>query len=195
MTPSEHPLRTSHPPRTHYPLALIALHWLTLALLLAAYALIEWHDALPKGSGLRALAKYWHEMMGLAVLVVVLVRLPLRLLLGVPPQLSGPQWQRRAALAMHWLLYLFLLCTPLLGWLYLSAKGTPVPFFGLQLPALIAPDKLLAPDIKEIHETIATAGYWLIGGHAAAALIHHWLLSDATLARMSPKAMRGGERN
>ena len=76
------------------------------------------------------------------------------------------------------------LSVPLGGWLILSAEGDPVPFFGLTLPPLVAPDKELAETIEEIHETAGTAGYWLIGLHAAGALFHHYVVRDNTLLRM-----------
>ena len=50
----------------------------------------------------------------------------------------------------HLALYGFLLLTPLLGWLLLSAGGKPIPFFGLALPALIAPDDGLKGTIKGV---------------------------------------------
>lgn len=75
---------------------------------------------------------------------------------------------------------------PLAGWLLLSAAGKPIPFFGLQLPALIGESKDLAGVIKEIHEIGGTVGYFLIGLHAAAALFHHYFLRDDTLRRMLP---------
>lgn len=172
-------------PRTRYPGAIITLHWLTLALMVGVYALIQLHDVLPKGSDARALVKAWHETLGVTVFAVVLVRLPLRLALGVPPALaSTPRWQHLLASAMHWALYGLLIAAPILGYLSLNAKGTPVPFFGLHMPAFIGPDKLLAGNLKDIHETMGTLGYWLIGGHAAAALAHHYLMHDDTLRRM-----------
>ena len=73
---------------------------------------------------------------------------------------------------------------PIGGWLILSAEGDPVPFFGLELPALVSPDKALAEQIEEIHETVGTIGYWLIGLHALAALYHHYVKRDNTLRRM-----------
>lgn len=170
---------------TRYPAVLITLHWLTLALMVGVYALIQLHDALPKGGDARALVKAWHETLGVTVFTVVLVRLPLRLWLGVPPGLeSTPPWQDRLATWMHWALYALLFAAPIMGYLSLNAKGTPVPFYGLQLPALIGPDRALAGNLKEIHETIGTLGYWLIGLHAAAALVHHYLMHDDTLGRM-----------
>jgi superoxide oxidase len=69
----------------------------------------------------------------------------------------------------------------------LSASGKPIPFFGLELPALLGPDKALAGDIKEVHETVAVLGYWLIGLHAAAALFHHYVRRDDVLRRMLPQ--------
>jgi cytochrome b561 len=69
----------------------------------------------------------------------------------------------------------------------LSAAGKPIPFFGLDLPALISENKDLARTLKELHETCGTIGYFLIGLHAVAALFHHYIVRDNTLLRMLPK--------
>lgn len=167
---------------------LIFLHWLTLALLIGVYACIELREFYPRGSELRDGLKTWHFMLGLSVFVLVFPRLAIRLTALSPqmsPKIAG--WQRHLANLMHVLLYAFLIAMPLLGWLALSADGKPIPFFGLQLPALVAPDKALADLVEEIHETIGTIGYYLIGLHAAAALYHHYFLRDDTLLRMLPR--------
>jgi cytochrome b561 len=75
---------------------------------------------------------------------------------------------------------------PVLGWLVLSASGKPIPFFGVELPALLAQNKDLASQLKEVHETMGTIGYFLIGLHAVAALFHHYIVRDNTLVRMLP---------
>jgi cytochrome b561 len=80
---------------------------------------------------------------------------------------------------------------PILGWLTLSAKGKVIPFFGLELPPLIGADKALARSLEDIHETIGTLGYYLIGLHAAAALFHHYITHDNTLWRMLPRRRIG----
>ena len=150
----------------------IGAHWLTVLLLVAVYVLIELHGAFPKGSGARELTKHWHEMLGLAVFAIVFVRLALRAIYPAPTiQPPPPRWQEQAARAMHILLYVFLIIMPLLGWLVLSAKGKPVPFFGFELPVLIGPDKALAHSLEDIHEAIGTAGYFLIGQFCSAALL------------------------
>jgi cytochrome b561 len=97
-----------------------------------------------------------------------------------------PKMQALAAKLVHLALYGLMIGLPLLGWLALSARGKPVPFYGLQLPALIEQNKENFSLFKTIHESLATAGYFLIGVHAAAALFHHYVKRDNTLKLMSP---------
>lgn len=166
----------------------IALHWLMLALLVAVYACIELRELYPKGSDPREALKTWHFMLGLSVFALVWLRLAARLA-GTMPRIVPPpaRWQAAAAHTLHALLYLFMIGMPLAGWLLLSAAGKPVPFFGLELPALIAENKALAKQIKELHETVGTLGYYLLALHALAALFHHYVKRDNTLARMLPR--------
>src|SRR5690606_27253403 len=144
-----------------------------------------------RGSDLREGLKTWHFMLGLTVFALVFLRVAIRWL-GTSPRIQPqpPLWQRRFAGLMHLALYVFLIVMPLLGWLTLSAGDKPIPFFGLQLPALVGADKALADLFKEIHETIGTIGYYLIGLHAAAALFHHYVEHDNTLLRMLPRRNR-----
>lgn len=179
--------RVSTPASRYHPLT-ISVHWLTLLLLVAVYALIELRGIYPKGSMPRELMKTWHEMLGLTVLALVFLRLALRAMHPAPVITPAPPpWQAVLARTMHVLLYAFLIVMPLLGWLMLSAKGKPIPFFGLELPALMAPDKAWAGTIEEVHELIGNVGYFLIGIHAAAALWHHHFRHEDTLAHMLPR--------
>lgn len=176
-----------HTTRDRYDALSIAVHWLTLLLLVAVYAAILLRELYPKGSDPRETLKTWHFMLGLTVFGTVGIRVVLRLMFRVPPITpTPPAWQRWLATTVHVALYLFLIVMPLLGWLTLSAKGKQIPFFGLQLPALIGPDEALGGNIEEIHETIGTFGYYLIGLHAAAALFHHYFMGDDTLRRILP---------
>ncbi|HJV69061.1 cytochrome b [Ideonella sp.] len=171
----------------HYGRMSIGLHWLMMALLAAVYASIELRGLFPKGSDPRTAMKALHFMLGLTVLGLAVVRLMARITAPTPRIEPEPStWQKRLATLMHAALYGLMIGLPIIGWLLLSAKGTPIPFFGLELPALIAPDKGLAEQLKEVHEALATAGYFLIGLHAAAALFHHYLVRDNTLLRMLP---------
>lgn len=171
-----------------YPAAVIAMHWLTLALLVAVYTLIELKGYFPKGSDTREALKSWHELCGVTVLGVVIVRLFIRRACrGTPPIVPNPpQWQQILAKAMHVILYMFLIAMPVLGWFVLSAKGQLDLPLGLHLMPLIAPDKPLGKTLEDIHETIGNVGYYLIGLHALAALFHHYWMRDNTLRRMLP---------
>ena len=166
----------------------IGLHWIMLLLLIAVYACIELRVFFPKGSDLRTALKTWHFMLGLSVFVLASLRLVVHLINPVDLIESAmPRWSTLLSKFMQITLYIFMMGMPLAGWLLLSAEGKPIPFFGLQLPALIGENKDLAELIKEIHATSATVGYFLIGLHASAALFHHYVLKDNTLLRILPK--------
>ncbi|MEO7128570.1 MAG: cytochrome b [Rhodoferax sp.] len=168
-----------------YNAASIGLHWLMLVLIVAVYFCMDVHDFFPKGSATRQGLKTWHYMLGLSVFVLVWLRLLARVGTTTPAvEPALPRWQEHAAKLMHVALYVFMIGMPLFGWLTLSAQGKDIPFFGLTLPALLTEDKALGKQIKNIHETIATVGYFLIGLHAAAALFHHYIQRDNTLRRM-----------
>ena len=176
-----------HQNAPRYPTATIALHWAMLLLLAAVYAAINLREYFPKGSDIREGLKAWHFMLGLTVLVLVLGRIVLRLLATTPPITPKPPvWQTLAARGVHLALYALMVAMPLAGWTILSAEGATIPFYGLDLPKLVAPDKPLADWLVEIHQTVGTIGYWLIGLHAAAALAHHYFWKDDTLHRMLP---------
>ena len=165
----------------------ISLHWLMLLLLVAVYACMELRDIFPQGSESRSALKTWHYMLGLSVFMLVWARLLVNLVAtapGITPQ--PPHWQTLASQWVQGALYVLMIGMPLAGWLALSAEGEAIPFFGLQLPALIAENENLAEIINEVHETGAVAGYFLIGLHAAAALFHHYGVRDDTLRRMLP---------
>lgn len=164
----------------------IGLHWGMFLLILATFACIELRELFDKGTASRDAMKMWHFMLGLAVFFLVWVRVTIRVFTKVPPIVpTPPRWQALLAKLVHFVLYAFMIGMPLAGWLILSGEGKVIPFFGLELPPLMEPNKTLAHDIEEIHETVGELGYWLIGLHALAAIIHHHLLKDNTLLRIS----------
>lgn len=174
-------------PQARYHRAIISLHWLMLLLLIAVYACIELREFFPKGSDPRKALKMWHFMLGLSVLAFALVRLTFRLRHGSPPVVpTPPALQQKIASVTHVILYALMIGMPLAGWMILSAEGHAIPFFGLELPALIAPDKELAKQIEEMHMTFGKVGYFLIGLHALAGIYHHYFVKDNTFKRMMP---------
>jgi cytochrome b561 len=177
-----------------YGSALIYMHWIMLLLIVAVYACIELRVLYPKGSELREALKTWHFMLGLSIFALVWLRLIARFLATTPPITpQPPRWQVHLAHVSEVAIYAFMIAMPLLGWLILSGEGKPVPFFGIHLPALIAENKALAKQFEEIHEVVGNVGYFLIGLHAAAALVHHYIQHDNALTRMLPSRLRGAE--
>lgn len=177
-----------HLPRLHrYSSLSRSLHWVTLILIVAVYACIELREFYPKGSDFREGLKTWHFMLGLTVFLLTALRIIVRVTNPTPPITPEPAaWQMMSAKATHFALYAFMIAMPIAGWLILSASGKIIPFYGFELPTLVGPSKALAGQIKEIHETVGTIGYFVIGLHALAALFHHYIVKDDTLRRMMP---------
>jgi len=173
---------------TRYGTLTIGLHWLMLLLFVAVYGTIELRELFEKGSDPRESLKTWHFMLGMLVFTLVWLRIAARFTGPTPAIKPEPgAWQHLASKLMHLALYVLMIAMPISGWLLLSAAGKPIPFFGLELPALIGENKDLAKQIKELHEFFGTAGYFLIGLHALAALQHHYMVRDNTLTRMLPE--------
>ena len=166
----------------------ISLHWLMLILIAAVYACIELKGNFPKGSDIREGLKQWHFMLGMAVFALVWLRILARVIAPTPKIQPPPApLQDKLAKLMYLALYLLMIGAPLAGWLILSAFGKPIPFFGLELPPLISENPDLGSQIKDLHELAGTAGYWLIGLHALAAVYHHHVVRDNTLRIMLPE--------
>ena len=166
----------------------ITMHWFMFILIAATFTFIECRVFFEKGTETRDLFKMWHFMLGLLVLAMVLIRLYFRFT-QITPKITPPlsAMQTIAAKGAHLILYVFMIAMPVAGWLMLSAFGKPIPFFGLELPALIAENKELGESIEEVHELVGQLGYFLIGLHALAALVHHYIQKDDTLTRMLPE--------
>ncbi|MFA6014089.1 MAG: cytochrome b [Gallionellaceae bacterium] len=166
----------------------IGIHWLMLLLFVAVYGTIELRELFEKGSDPREALKTWHFMLGMLVFVLVWLRIAARLSGPTPAIQPEPEkMQQLSAKLLHLTLYALMIGMPLTGWLMLSASGKVIPFFGLELPALIGENKDLAKQIKEVHEFVGTTGYYLLGLHVIAALYHHFIKRDNTLTRMLPE--------
>jgi len=175
------------PPSERYSRLSVRLHWIMLGLIALTYAFIELRVLFERGTPMRDFLRAAHFSCGLLVFALVLLRIVARLRGGSPPITpTPPAWQRAAARASHFLLYAFMLGMPLVGWLMLSLRGDEIVFFGLELPPLAAENKELGKTLRGWHGNAGRAVYGLIALHAAAAIYHHRVLRDNTLARMLP---------
>lgn len=125
-----------------------------------------------------------HKPLGIAILVLALLRLAVRLSTRTPP-LPGdmPLFMQLVAKFSHLLLYGLMLAMPLVGWLMLSAGGYPVTLGGgIELPALVAKSNSLYALLRPLHSLLAYSLLLLVLGHMAAALFHGLIRRDAVLS-------------
>lgn len=165
----------------------ILLHWLMFILFAVALIAIEWREGVPKDEqALRNTLRAVHISAGLLVFLLAFVRLGIRLTAGAPAILGDAPWQRASAHLLHWALYLIMFALPISGVVFSQAGGREVAFFGIALPQMIAQNPDLRSVVKEFHEFIGNAVYWLVGIHVLASLWHHIVLKDDTLLRIRP---------
>jgi cytochrome b561 len=170
-----------------YSKPIVIMHWLTLVLLIAVFGFIEGREFFEKGTEGRELMKSIHYMLGLTVLLVVILRIYFRFTGHVPAITPAPNpISQFLAKSLHLVFYLLMIGMPIAGWLMLSAAGKPIPFFGLELPALIGENENLADQIKDAHKAVGNFAYYLIAAHALAGLYHHYVRRDNTLRRILP---------
>lgn len=167
------------------------LHWFTAALIVFLFLLGLTMTALPL-SELRLNMVTWHKWLGLTLLGLIAFRLIWRLATS-QPELKNPaipHMMETAAKAGHLALYLLLLMTPMLGWLYSSAAGFEIVLFEtFRLPDLVNKNKELADQLALYHEIAAWSLIALVAGHIGAVIIHHKRYHDPILKRMKPSLL------
>jgi cytochrome b561 len=162
------------------------LHWLMAVLVLAMLAI---------GIGMVStvseryhLLLAIHRPLGIAILLLVVIRLINRLL-NPAPRLPAhlPWWQGAAAHLSHVALYALLFALPLVGWAMLSAGGYPIVLYApLQLPPLLSPDPMLYALLRQAHTYLAYLLFAIFLAHLGAALLHALIHRDGVFASMAP---------
>lgn len=173
----------------HYDRGTIFLHWLTFVLVVALFALAQTWDFLEHGSPVRKELQSLHISLGVVLAAVIAIRLIWRAVIGRHLPAIGEGWSARAAKGMHFTLYLLLVAQVVMGYLYRWAQAESFMFFGL-FPVRFATDKNVALDhtFGDIHNFIGWTIIVLVALHAAAALLHHYVLKDDVLRRMLPRS-------
>ena len=127
-----------------------------------------------------------HKPLGIAILILVLVRLIVRLTRGTPPLPSDlPPLLKFAAHASHWALYALMIAMPLIGWGMLSAAGDPVVVAGIHLPSILPMDGAMHGLLRQAHTWLALVLFALVLGHLAAALFHALIRRDGVFESMA----------
>lgn len=172
--------------RTRYDDVAVALHWLTVFLVLAQFVLAEFWGFAPRPT--RHLMIVTHMSFGILLTLVLIVRVAWRLAPGHQVAALAEGWVERASTAVHYLLYALLAAEAVLGFVLRWSGNEAMSFFGLLIPPPFAPFSREAHHlVGEFHEWIGWTIVFLAAGHALAALYHHFVLRDDVLRRMLPR--------
>jgi len=171
------------------------LHWSIAALVLLAAPMGVYMVALPFQQLLLKFLLYQaHKSIGIAALMLALSQLVLHWRRGRPAWTESlSSWQRRAAAAVHAMLFALLIATPVLGYLTAATAPVRIPtlFLGvIPIPHIVATNSVWFAVLRRVHLGLAMLLVLLAAGHALMAL-HHHCQGDGTLRRM----WRGGPRS
>lgn len=169
----------------HFTRLSIVLHWMmavmVLAMLFIGIGMVS--SVTERYSLLVAI----HRPLGIAILILVLVRIVNRLRHAPPPLPAHmPWWERLGAKASHLALYALMLLQPLVGWAMLSAGAYPIVLFGsLHLPPIVPESASLYAFLRGAHTYLALLLFLTFLAHLGAALLHGLIHRDGVLASMT----------
>ena len=168
----------------HFNLLARILHW-TMAVMILAMLFVG--VTMVASLHLRPMLIDLHRPLGIAILVLVLLRLYNRLRHRPPPLPADlPAWQAAAAHASHWVLYGLMLAMPLVGWSMLSAGGYPIVMWsGFNLPPIVPHDPALYAALRSAHSLLAYVLFATVVVHLSAALFHLWVRRDGVFQAMA----------
>jgi cytochrome b561 len=173
----------------------LALHWL-VAILLIVSVVLGWIMPDRPAAGATSRLVWFHTSIGLAILGLIILRLLWRAVDPPPLPVPAAKLMQRAARLAHAGLYVLVIAAAATGWIAASGRGWNTSLFGIvTLPSLVAASRPAARLTGAIHQYFV---YILLGAaalHVAAGVWHHWILRDATLARMLPIRRRDRGRS
>ncbi|WP_312223609.1 cytochrome b [Rhizobium rhizoryzae] len=150
-----------------------ALHWGMAALILFNLLFTEgmehWHHLVKRGQTVTPddlASANIHAYVGIAILVLAVVRIGLRLVQGAPqPPAQEPPLLKLVAQATHGLLYVLLFAMPL--------SGAAAYYFNIG-------------SAGDLHADVLKVVLWLLlGAHIAGALVHQFYWKTNVLARIT----------
>ena len=176
------------------------LHWLIALLFLCSYCAVYYrHWFTEKDTPENWIALQLHLSVGITIAALVLLRILWRLLSVKPDPEPGPAWAHMLARIGHYLLYAMMILMPITGYI---GTGVDTEFFMLfDIPKFesTAAFNMLVTDglgltfaefekpIDQFHKEIMGeyVVLFLIFGHIAAAMYHHFINGDDTLKKMT----------
>lgn len=164
----------------------IGIHWLVFLLVVVTYCAMELRGFFPREY--RPYFNMVHVSGGISILVLMVARLLIRLKRPAPPIVPKPKpWMTGMAHLGHLVIFVLFIVLPIIGLTMMYNRGNPWIAFGITMPHAAQANFDLADSLKEYHVLLANIGYYVIGLHALAALLHHYVWKDNTLLRMMPR--------
>lgn len=128
-----------------------------------------------------------HKPLGIAILVLALIRLTLRIVYGAPALPADlPEPIKLAANLSQYIFYVLMIGMPLIGWAMLSAASYPVVLFGsVHLPSILPLSPSLHTLLWRAHYLLAFAFFAFILMHVSAILFHKLIRNDGIFETMA----------
>jgi len=180
---------SSGPAAIRYRSSVIAIHWITAALLVTQVLVgFYFSEFTERGTPQRMEMFAWHKTLGAVILLLALARLGVRLVNPPPPYPQDfPRWERALAVWNHRIFYVLLIALPLTGLLAVSGRAEDgwVPLkFGLLLPAIPGVPK--DNEFGDVHELLVYTTLVLLVLHIGAALKNQLVDRGPVADRMPP---------
>jgi cytochrome b561 len=179
------------------------LHWLTVLLVVLAWIMArfgeqlfdEGIDALHTATAIGLGVHLW---LGLAVLIIAVLRFRWRLVNSPPPPDVDEfsrwliSWTDPSARVTHYVLYVLLLGVPIIGIMLLFSEGKVLSAFGLADTApWFRATRDIAHTLRQLHVVLANVLVIVAIFHGVTAVLHYVVFGDNTLARMVPWLRKG----
>jgi cytochrome b561 len=179
-------------PRSQFTVFSRLLHWTMAAMILTMFGI---------GVAMVAsLANYHmlvsiHRPLGIAILVLVVVRFVNRQFSSMPPfPATMSRVERQVATVSELILYGLMFVLPLVGWGMLSAARYPIVLFGpVHLPFILPHNAVLYAVLRQLHTILAYFFIVAFLAHFGAILFHTLIVRDGIWKRMAPWNIRPSE--
>lgn len=182
----------SEKPRTQFAIQSRLLHWLMALMILSMLFIgVAMVASLADYAWLVAI----HRPLGIAILILAIVRLANRLLTKLPPfPATMSPMERFIASSSEKLLYTLMIALPLVGWGMLSAGHYPIVMFGsLHLPPILPAHPMLFAFLRKTHTVLAYLLFAAFLAHLGGVLFHTLIVRDRMLDRMALWPLRKGK--
>jgi len=182
------------------------LHWLTVLLVVLAWIMARFgeqlfDEAIDALHTATAIGLGVHVWLGLAVLIIAVLRFRWRLVNSPPPPEVNEfsrwliSWTDPSARLTHYVLYVLLLGVPIIGILLLFSEGKVLSAFVLAdtVPWFRA-TRGIAHTLRLLHVVLANVLVIVAIFHGVTAVLHYVVFGDNTLARMAPWLRKGNTK-